>query len=317
MVDKGTLPFAETAASPDALGGIIAAALTPINARHKIDIGRLAEHIRRLRQEGCRYVVLFGSTGEGPSFSVRQKRQALAELARAGVPMDRLIPAAMSSAAEDTAAMIASGAEFGCRAALVLPPYYFGAAAAGIAAYFADFHALLGGRSPIDLLLYHIPAMSRVGFDPGLVAGLVEQFDGRIVGIKDSTGDAAHTLMLARRFPELRIFTGDDRVLPGLLAAGGAGLIGGLPNLFAADLCRLFADPAGPEAPARLAQAAARIAAVEAAGGLVAPKALRAERERDPAWLLPRPPRLPREPGAIAALQQALGHELPVPDGSG
>ena len=32
MVDKGTLPFAETAASPDALGGIIAAALTPINA---------------------------------------------------------------------------------------------------------------------------------------------------------------------------------------------------------------------------------------------------------------------------------------------
>jgi 4-hydroxy-tetrahydrodipicolinate synthase len=299
MTEAGTGPAHE-------LGGIIAAAITPLRADLRIDGEKLAGHAAALLADGCRFVSPFGSTGEGPSFSVREKSTALRTIIDLDIPAARLIPAAMSANVDDAAASIAVAAELGCRAVLVVPPYYYGSAGQdGVFAFFEACAARFGEAFPVDIVLYHIPAMSRIGFTGPLIRRLVERFGARIVGIKDSTGDTAHTVMLAREFPGLRVFTGDDRVLPALLAAGGAGMIGGLPNVVARDLRALFDAP--PKAREEmLERCAQRIAAVDAYGGVAALKALVARLRNDPAWAYPMPPLTRLDDARIAALCESF-----------
>ena len=284
VLETGAAPHKFHSRNKD-LGGIVAASLTPLEADGGIDIGRMKHHFDWLFAQGCSFVSPFGSTGEGPSFSVAEKRAALVALKEAGVDMGRVIPAAMSAAVDDTVTSIETALELGCRAILIVPPYYYGSASQdGIADFFAACAGRFGGNFPLDVVLYHIPQMSKIAFGTALVADLVARFPGRIAGIKDSTGNRDHTVMLAKSFPQLRIFTGDDRVLPDLLEAGGAGMIGGLPNVVAPDLCAFFADPKGANAATIMQRAALRIAAVDDHGGISALKALKAETYADPAW---------------------------------
>lgn len=297
------LSAASEASNSKALGGIVAASLTPVTDTGSIDIARLKSHFEWLFAAGCSYVSPFGSTGEGASFSVREKRAALAALQQAGVPMHRLIPASMSAALDDAVATIAAATDLGCRAVLIAPPFYYGATSQdGLAAFFEAAASRFGGSFPLDVVLYHIPAMTKVGYGVELVQRLIARHGKRIVGIKDSTGDRAHTLMLARTFPNLRIFTGDDRVLPDLLAAGGAGMIGGLPNVNAVELCQFFDDPSGPASAGLRERAAQRIVAIDEYGGITALKAVKARISGDAAWMQPLEPLLPLAQAGVAAL---------------
>ena len=275
----------DLSSSAKVLGGIVAASLTPVTADGQVDIDRMKRHFDWLFASGCSFISPFGSTGEGPSFSVAEKHAALVALQGAGVDMSRVIPAAMSAAIDDTVASIRTAKALGCRAVLIVPPYYYGSASqGGIADFFAACAAPFGGNFPLDVVLYHIPQMSKIAFSTTLIETLVARFPNRIVGIKDSTGNRDHSVMLARTFPTLRIFTGDDRVLPDLLEAGGAGMIGGLPNIVAPDLCAFFADPKGAQSAAIMERAARRIVAIDDFGGIAALKAIKAEFYRDDAW---------------------------------
>jgi 4-hydroxy-tetrahydrodipicolinate synthase len=288
---------------PHPLNGVIAAAVTPLAADLSIDAARLAQHCARLLAAGCSHVSTFGTTGEGASLSTAAKLDALAALKADGADLSRHIPAVMTPVLDDAAAMLAGIAALGCRAALVLPPFYYGASEEGIALW---YEALIA-RTPasdIDLLLYNIPQLSRVAITPTLVLRLAERHGARIRGIKDSTGDVDNGVMLARSFPGLAIFTGDDRVLPALLANGGAGMIGGMPNLFAEDLVALCRAPGRADL---LAKQTARIAAVDAAGSLVALKAALAHYRGDEAYARTLPPLAPLSPAERGALVASLG----------
>jgi 4-hydroxy-tetrahydrodipicolinate synthase len=275
------------------LCGIVAASLTPVTAALEIDAQRLSTHVAGLLGSGCSYVSAFGTTGEGASFSIRQKIDALDALIVAGIDPARLLPGVMSPTIDDAAAMLDALDRFGCPAAVVLPPFYYGASQEGVAAFYGAVFDRMSG-SGIGVVLYNIPQLSRVAFERGLVAGLRRRHGGRIVGLKDSTGSRDNAVMLAEAFPDLSIFVGDDRVLPDAVAAGGAGLIGGLPNLFAPDLVALYqALSRGEDTQNLMRRATARIEAVVDNGDLLALKAVLARSLGDPQWARTMPPLMP------------------------
>jgi 4-hydroxy-tetrahydrodipicolinate synthase len=286
------------------LCGIVAASLTPVTEGLEVDTGRLAAHVAELLGQGCSYVSVFGTTGEGASLSVAQKVAALEALAAAGVEMRRLMPAVMSAAADDAARNLAALARLGCRAAVVLPPFYYGAGGPGVVDFFDAVFARVPGE--IGVVLYNIPQLSGVAFDRELVRALVARHGRRIVGLKDSTGSRETAVMLAEGFPELAIFVGDDRVLPDLLKAGGAGLIGGLPNLFARSSVEFYGAPEGPRAAELVAQARARIETVVENGDLVALKAALARSRGDPAWARLMPPLRPLADSQVTEVLEAF-----------
>ncbi|SMC99992.1 dihydrodipicolinate synthase family protein [Rhizobium sp. RU36D] len=256
--------------SQSRLQGVIAASITPVTPDHQIDVPRLAAHIGQLLAKGCSHVSTFGTTGEGASFATGQKVAALQALKAMGVDMGRQVPAIMTPVLDDAVRSLVAYRELGCRAVLVLPPFYYGATEAGIAGFYDALIERTSGASDIDLLLYNIPQLSRVKFTKSLVETILSRHGSRIVGIKDSTGDIENGLMLVESFRNLAIFTGDDRVLPTLVSKGGAGMIGGMPNVFASDLKALYDNPGNREI---LDKQAKRIVAVDNHGSLVALKA--------------------------------------------
>jgi 4-hydroxy-tetrahydrodipicolinate synthase len=284
------------------LKGVIAASITPIAPDLTIDVGRLAVHVERLLRQGCSFVSTFGTTGEGASLSTREKLDALAALRAAGADMGRQVPGVMAASLDEAAAMLAGIEALGCRAALVLPPFYYAATERGIADWFEALAARSGAKRT-DIVLYNIPQLSRVRLTSTLVEAIRDRLGPQAAAIKDSTGDIDSGLAFVRAFPDLAIFTGDDRVLPSLLAAGGAGMIGGLPNLFAHDLLALCADPRRDDLLARQTE---RIVAVDAMGSLTALKAGLAHYLGDEEYARPLPPLAPLDAAARAELVAAF-----------
>lgn len=271
-------------------GGIITATITPLSSARQIDADRLAHHCNVLLGEGCSFISTFGTTGEGASFSADQKIDTLKKLKEHGLEMSRFIPAIMTSSFEDAGKMLAAYHALGCAAALVLPPFFYtDLSDEGVISY---FEAMLdvAGNPEIPLLLYNIPRYSGTHFTPKLVEKLVKRFGSQIVGIKDSTGDLENGLTLVKCFPDLSIFTGNDRVMPPLVAAGGAGMIGGMPNVFASDLVKLFASVGDNSATDLLSLAAKRIEIVDSNGGLNVLKAAVAHKYGDNSWCPVAPP---------------------------
>lgn len=288
--------------SDSALAGVVAASITPVTADFKIDIQRLRTHGEHLLDCGCSFISTFGTTGEGASFSTAEKIAALAELKALGMDMGRQLPAVMTSSLDDAVESLLAYGRLGCRAALVLPPFYYGASEAGIAAFFDALIARTETQTRIDLVLYNIPQLSRHRFTQPLIARLIERHGTRIAGIKDSTGDLDNGLMLVKSFPQLRVFTGDDRVLPVLVRNGGAGMIGGMPNVFASELKALFDNP---NDAAILNKQARRIEAVDTHGSLVALKAALAHYRNDENLATAMPPLL-----ALSREERAMLVEL-------
>ena len=60
--------------------GIWPALLTPLDAQLNIDHAKLAAHALSLISAGCGGVTLFGTTGEGPSFSLQERKDALEKM---------------------------------------------------------------------------------------------------------------------------------------------------------------------------------------------------------------------------------------------
>jgi 4-hydroxy-tetrahydrodipicolinate synthase len=306
-----TQHVAPASTSPVPLRGIIAASVTPVLEDFSIDVPRLATHVAWLLAHACDMVSVFGTTGEGTSFPVEMRNEALRGLVAAGLSPQRIIPAVMTSAAVDARSMVAAATALGCRSVLLLPPYYYGADDTGIAAFVA---AAMGPTPMIDMILYHIPAMSRFAFSADLVAALSDAYGSRLAGIKDSTGDTGATIALARRFPKLAVFTGTDTDLVPLLAAGGAGIIGGIPNVNARTL-RQMLDAGAADQPACAAQVASLLQAVIAYGGPMPIKTLVAHQHGDPAWLRAAPPLRPQPEADRAALVErflAAGFMFPA-----
>ncbi|MGV8834236.1 MAG: dihydrodipicolinate synthase family protein [Devosia sp.] len=282
------------------LNGVIAASLTPLKTDFSIDSVRLGIHVADLLATGCSFVSTFGTTGEGASLSTDEKIIALRAMSQAGADMARQIPSIMTPTVDDAARMLAVISELGCRGALVLPPFYYpGWTNAGVARFISEMVRRAGSAAKADILLYNIPGFSRVRYTPELIEMIIADHGDRIVGLKDSTGETENGVMLAQKFPDLSIFTGDDRVMPDLRAAGGAGMIGGMPNLFARDLAALFAD--GNNAALR-AKAAERIGTVDSHGGLAALKAAKAHYSGDANWARVAPPLMPLDAAASAAV---------------
>src|SRR5260221_12390299 len=73
------------------LHGVWSASLTPLHPDLSIDLPTLIEHSRWHLARGCHGIALFGTTGEGTSFSVGERKAALEAVIAAGGPAARIM----------------------------------------------------------------------------------------------------------------------------------------------------------------------------------------------------------------------------------
>jgi 4-hydroxy-tetrahydrodipicolinate synthase len=288
--------------------GIWPALLTPLKADLSIDHRRFCAHVLRLVEAGCGGVTPFGTTGEGPSFTVDERRAAVDALVAAGVPAERILVSTSAAALPDVEALTRHALATGAHGCLMLPPFYLkGVPDEGV----IDAYRYLIDRiadERLRLYLYHIPQVAAVGLSHHVIATLKRLYPHTIVGIKDSQCDRAHSVALADAFMrDVRVYVGFEPDLPELARRGSTGAVSGLANFMPRVVHALVAEHASAATAARVARVRDLLARLEPYALIPALKGIMALLDDDTGWLRVRPPLVALEPGALAELRQSIG----------
>jgi 4-hydroxy-tetrahydrodipicolinate synthase len=218
---------------------VVPAILTPLRSG-AVDGGLLDEHLAWLVERGIRCVNAMGTTGEGLSLSLAE-RKALVERVAAG-PLDFIAGTGCTNLPE-TIELSRHALAHGARAALVVPPTYY--AAQDLLGWYS---ALLDAL-PADgrVFLYHIPRMSHP-IEDELIDALLARFGPKVAGMKDSSGDLEHALEWRRRYPQLTVASGDDALAAGFFGAGGTAMITAMSNVLPEELLAIRHGDTAPQA---------------------------------------------------------------------
>jgi 4-hydroxy-tetrahydrodipicolinate synthase len=231
------------------LRGVIAAVATIIDSSGAPDHERSLKLARLLLDNGCDGINVLGTTGEATSFSRDERMGLMSAYRDNGLPMQRLMVGTGAAAVSDAIALTRHAAGLGFAGALVLPPFYYkGVPDDGLAAYI-DAIVKATADNPIPLYLYHFPAQSGLPWHVALIRRLLDAHRGRIVGLKDSSGDLAYAREAAKLEPGFDVFPSTEAALLEARSGIFAGCISATANCNA-DLCqRAWAagDPASSE----------------------------------------------------------------------
>jgi 4-hydroxy-tetrahydrodipicolinate synthase len=254
--------------------GVYAAMATPLTQDGAIDPAGIGRVVDYLFENGVTGLSILGSTGEGPALTNAQREQALTATLAAANGRGPVFTGAASTVVSEVIAGLRMSAGSGARGALVPPPYYYPLETDAIVSYFER----VAEASPLPLILYNIPRMTKIQIPPTAVARLAAH--PNIMGLKDSGGDVGYFSTLARLVAPhegFTLYTGSDALLPAALLLGGHGLIGGTVNVVPAVLSALYsAYMAGDSAQAvALAGKVARATAAAQVGTF--PAAIKAQ----------------------------------------
>lgn len=220
------------------LSGVYAAAVTPL-LDSALDLDSVPRLLAFLGSRGCHGAVLFGTTGEGPSFSPPEREALMlcAREARESMPGFRLIAGTGTPSLSETIELTKLAFDMGFDSVLVLPPYYFRKATDN--GLFLWFRELIQKAVPADgfLLGYHFPNVAGIGFSLELLNRLKDQFPVQFAGIKDSSHDADLARNLGETFgSDLAVLTGTDSYLELAMQNKAAGCITAPANILSPDL---------------------------------------------------------------------------------
>jgi 4-hydroxy-tetrahydrodipicolinate synthase len=223
---------------------LAAAIATPLTADLRPDAAVLLDHARWLMASGCDGITLFGTTGEGPEFSLEDRISTLDALVSAGIDPSRIIVSITALTIPDIVRLAVHAIECGVHGVLLMPPCVF---RSGITEdgtfHFFDVVISRIARSDLRLYLYHFPDICGVPITPQVVRRLDERYPGQIAGVKDSGGDEGYTEVLVRSFSHLSIFTGSETHLPHLLSVGVRGTVCGMANVMPRLMRAMMNEP--------------------------------------------------------------------------
>lgn len=260
------------------LGGLIPAVFTPFDDEGELALERVDAYVDFLLTEGVDGIFVCGSTGEGVSQTVPERKATAEAFARAVAGRVPLVVHVGHNALAAAADLAAHAAGLGAAAIAAAPPSYFKPGDAATACRCCAH--IMAAAPDLPFYYYHIPVLTGVTFKGiDLLREAEKQVPG-LAGIKfthENTMDFQQCLRLADgRF---RCLAGRDESYLSFLAVGATGAVGSSIS-YLAPLFRAVAQHfvAGDLEAARDWQA--RIAAIIELyyryGGIAAAKAIQA-----------------------------------------
>ena len=208
--------------------GVYVANVTPFNedASLSVNADSYLAHASWLDEMGVSGIVPFGTNGEGPSVTLREKLAVLEALFALNLSL-QVIPAVMQGNLPETLEMLGALEGYPLTAVLVLPPYYFKPASAeGLERFYGP--VLEATSHPV--IVYHVPKYA-VPVPKSLVTGLP------VWGVKDSGGEPGYAEAVLEAGKGVLIGTEDD--LWQRLNLGAQGVISALANYIPEEILEM------------------------------------------------------------------------------
>lgn len=299
----------------DRFTGVLAAALTPMDANLVPNEDLMAEHCKWLMKNGADGLAILGTTGEANSFSLKERIKIIEGLIERGIPAEKMMPGTGSCTLTDAVVLSKLCVEAGTRGVLMLPPFYYkNPTDDGLFAFFSEVIQRVGSDD-LKIYLYHFPQQSATPFSLSLIERMIKEYPNTIAGMKDSSGVLENMVAAAKNFPEFCVLSGADDLLLPLLKEGGGGCITACANIASSLAQEVYT---GFHAGEDVTQANDMLVAVRQIASKLPPapglKSLIARNTGNPSWLNLRPPLMRLDDDVVAGLAadiDATGYKLP------
>lgn len=207
------------------LTGLIAATYTPFREDGSVNLDLIPSMTDYMIESGVSGFYVCGSTGEGESMSVEERKQVASAFVSATKGRLPVVVQVGHNSVESACELARHAAEIGADAISTLPPTYFKPASVDL---LVDFIARVSSSaSDLPYYYYHIPRMSGVSLD--MVEFMTKACERvpRFHGIKFSDFFLADlTTCLEFDNGRLDILFGSDEMILGGLATGAQGVVG-------------------------------------------------------------------------------------------
>ncbi len=206
------------------INGIFVPHVVPYSADGSLNEGVLREIVSWLIGKGVSGLYPNGSMGEFIRLSFEERKRVVkivADESRGRVPV-------LAGAAEPNTDLVLEMCRFcadlGCRAVSITGPYYYKPSQESIETYFREIAA----NSPIDIVLYNIPAFSTEISVPVLTRLALDC--PRIVGTKDSSADMCRFLHIMNAVkpqrPDFSVLLGwEELIVPAIMMGADGGTL--------------------------------------------------------------------------------------------
>jgi dihydrodipicolinate synthase/N-acetylneuraminate lyase len=206
------------------LRGAIAAALTPLrDGGGALDEAAFEPYAQFLQRGGLDGILALGTTGEGISLTVEERRRVVELYLGAGL---RVIAHCGAQTTRDTAALAAHAAEAGAAAVAVIGPPYFQLDDAALVAHFS---AAARACEPLPFYVYEFARASGYAVPLEVLARLRDSAPN-LAGLKVS--DTPYEAFEPYLIDGLDVFVGPESFIDRGLARGAVGAVSALASAF-------------------------------------------------------------------------------------
>ncbi len=237
------------------------AAVTACDRSYKFDEGAYREHLAWWKANGADGILVLGTNGEGPSFSVAERKRITEVALRNKNGLDMIVTTGTANF-EETIELSNHAADHGADSVLIQPPFYFkNPRGEGVVNYFN----LIFDKVKAPVRYYHIPRMTGVPIDVSVLQAMAKH--PNFIGLKNSNGDPAEYEAHVNGLPaNLNVISGTDNNALAAIRRGN-GVILGSGNVYTKQVAAVFAAyRAGKDINEPFAKLMSAIALMQASG---------------------------------------------------
>ncbi len=207
------------------------ALVTPFNTDFSIDFDALAKLVEHCINGGLEYLVVLGTTGEGPTLNKDEKKQIFKFVA------DKVagrIPLVAGIGGADTREVMESLKAFdanGYSAILSVSPYYNKPNQEGIYLHYMELVKV----TPLPIIIYNVPGRTGMGISAATTLRLANA-STKFIAVKEASGSPEVFMDILKDKPaHFSVISGDDNLTLPFMAVGMSGVISVIAQAYPKD----------------------------------------------------------------------------------
>ncbi|HEY4076063.1 MAG TPA: dihydrodipicolinate synthase family protein [Rhizomicrobium sp.] len=211
------------------------AAITPCDKNYEFDAAAYKDYMTWWKAQGADGILVLGTNGEGPSFSVAERKKIAEFAMKNKMGLDIIIGTGTPNFKE-AIDLSQHASAIGADSVLIQPPFYFkNPKGEGV----VDYFNLIFDKVKSPVRYYHIPKVTGVPVDVSVIQKLAEH--PQFIGVKNSNGVPEEFETFSSQTPSrLNIISGTDNNMLAALKHGN-GVILGSGNVYTKEVAAIFA----------------------------------------------------------------------------
>lgn len=220
-----------------ALHGAATALITPFKSDLSIDFDALERIVNHQIENGTKYLVVLGTTGESATLSADEKSEIMQAVVRFN---QKRVPLVLGMGGNSTQALVnqLKTTDFtGYDYVLSVSPYYNKPNQRGIIAHYTA----VADASPLPVILYNVPG--RTGSNMTAATQLELAQHPNVVATKEASGNMEQIMHLIQHKPKnFEVISGDDSLTFPMMALGASGVISVINHAYPRVFSGMVAD---------------------------------------------------------------------------